>query len=104
MLFLVGVFAGSLAVSFTDPKVYLAGASGGVYALIAAHVANLAVNWSEMEYNWVSLIFLTAMVGTDFGVAIYNRYYTGLAKENSVSYVSHIGGFLAGKNITKFVF
>ena len=36
-------FLGSLAVSVTDPTVYLAGASGGVYALIAAHVANLVV-------------------------------------------------------------
>lgn len=43
LVYVLGVLAGSLAVSVTDPKVYLAGASGGVYALIAAHAANLVV-------------------------------------------------------------
>lgn len=40
-MYLAGVAAGSLATSLTDPKVYLAGASGGVYALIAAHIATI---------------------------------------------------------------
>ncbi len=30
-----------------DPDTYIAGASGGVYALIAAHLATLALNWRE---------------------------------------------------------
>lgn len=41
IVYLAGVAAGSLATSLTDPKVYLAGASGGVYALIAAHIATI---------------------------------------------------------------
>lgn len=41
LVYLAGVAAGSLATSLTDPKVYLAGASGGVYALIAAHIATI---------------------------------------------------------------
>ena len=50
LIYLSGVLAGSLAVSITDPTVYLAGASGGVYALITAHLANVVANWSEMEF------------------------------------------------------
>ena len=50
LIYLSGVLAGSLAVSITDPAVYLAGASGGVYALITAHLANVVANWSEMEF------------------------------------------------------
>ena len=42
-----GVLAGSLGTSLTDSSTYLAGASGGVYALIAAHLATLLLNWSE---------------------------------------------------------
>lgn len=34
--------------SAVDPHVYLAGASGGVYALLAAHLAELIMNWSEV--------------------------------------------------------
>jgi membrane associated rhomboid family serine protease len=42
-----GVVAGSLATSVFDPKVFLAGASGGVYALVTAHLATLVLNWQE---------------------------------------------------------
>lgn len=34
-------FAGSLGTSVFDTDVYLVGASGGVYALLAAHLANV---------------------------------------------------------------
>lgn len=40
-VYAAGVIAGSLVTSITDPTVYLAGASGGVYALLTAHLANL---------------------------------------------------------------
>lgn len=43
LIYLSGVLAGSLATSVTDPSVYLAGASGGVYALITAHVATIII-------------------------------------------------------------
>ena len=33
-VYIAGVLSGSLATSLTDPGVYLAGASGGVYALL----------------------------------------------------------------------
>ena len=50
LIYLTGVLAGSLAVSITDPLTYLAGASGGVYALITAHLANVISNWSQMAF------------------------------------------------------
>ena len=34
MIYLAGIFSGSLATSLTDPEVFLAGSSGGVYALM----------------------------------------------------------------------
>lgn len=41
LVYLAGVVAGSLATSVSDPSIYLAGASGGVYAVMAAHVATI---------------------------------------------------------------
>lgn len=41
LVYLAGVLAGSLATSVSDPAIYLAGASGGVYAIMAAHVATI---------------------------------------------------------------
>ncbi|RWS28714.1 rhomboid-related protein 2-like protein [Leptotrombidium deliense] len=94
LVYLGGVLAGSLGASISDPNTYLAGASGGVYALIAAHVSNVIINWSEMEFNWVRLIALLVFGGTDVGVAVYDRYY-GETK-NRTSYAAHIAGAVGG--------
>jgi len=37
-IFLSGVMGGTLLISILIPKCYVVGASGGVYALLAAHV------------------------------------------------------------------
>lgn len=46
------VFAGT---SIIDPDVYLVGASGGVYALLAAHLANVMINYHQMRYGILRL-------------------------------------------------
>jgi len=51
LIYLSGVLAGSLATSVSDPAVYLAGASGGVYALITAHVATIIIVSTEFSLN-----------------------------------------------------
>ena len=43
----LGVIAGSLVTSVFNPGTFLAGASGGVYALASAHIAALLLNWKE---------------------------------------------------------
>lgn len=73
LIYLTGVLAGSLAVSITDPLTYLAGASGGVYALITAHLANVISNWSQMAFAPLRLATFFIVAGTDMGVAVYYR-------------------------------
>lgn len=41
--------------SIIDPDVYLVGASGGVYALLAAHLANVMINYHQMRYGILRL-------------------------------------------------
>lgn len=50
------LFSGSLGTSVFDTDVYLVGASGGVYALLAAHLANVLLNYNNMEFGIVRLI------------------------------------------------
>lgn len=50
IVYTAGVVAGSLGTSVSDPNVYLAGASGGVYALIAAHIATIIMVRLELSY------------------------------------------------------
>jgi rhomboid-related protein 1/2/3 len=42
--------------SVFDPEVYLVGASGGVYALLAAHLANVMLNYHNMKYGVFRLL------------------------------------------------
>ena len=72
---------------------YLAGASGGVYALICAHLANVIFNWSEMEFAALRLIAFLLLASVDTGVAIYYRY---IEVNTQVGYVAHIAGAIVG--------
>ena len=62
--------------SITDPEVYLAGASGGVYSLITSHLANIISNWSEMEFAGLRLATFLVVAGGDIGIAVYSRHFT----------------------------
>ncbi|VUZ48943.1 unnamed protein product [Hymenolepis diminuta] len=53
IVYVLGVLAGSLAHSVSDPFLALAGASGGCYALIGAHVATIITNWKTMQVGWL---------------------------------------------------
>lgn len=53
---IVGVLAGSLGTSIFDSNAYLVGSSGGVYALLAAHLANIMLNFNQMEFGIYRLL------------------------------------------------
>ncbi|XP_066251743.1 rhomboid-related protein 2-like [Euwallacea similis] len=89
-----GIVAGSLLTSIVDPKVYLAGASGGVYAVLTAHLANIILNWSDIPYVTVQLVVFLLIIIIDVSTAIYNRYsHTDIIP---IAYTAHFGGALAG--------
>jgi membrane associated rhomboid family serine protease len=62
IVYTAGVVAGSLATSLTDPDYYLAGASGGVYALITAHMATVIL---------VRHLSPTLQPGASFGIGLF---------------------------------
>lgn len=94
IIYIAGVLAGSLGTSVSDPTVYLAGASGGVYALITAHVATIIMNWSEMEFAVLQLLVFLVITSVDVGQAVYNRYV--LDTNDQIGYVAHLAGAIAG--------
>ncbi len=113
LVYFFGVVSGSLGTSAVDPNVFLAGASGGVYALIAAHLATLILNWHEdiviMKrrfrsgkstsakhghiVRFIRLVTVMTYGVIDTGVAMYNRHVGGDVK---VSYVAHLMGAISG--------
>ncbi|XP_076256523.1 rhomboid-related protein 2-like [Rhynchophorus ferrugineus] len=94
LVYFAGVLAGSLGTSIADPTVKLAGASGGVYSLITAHVASIIMNWKEMSYPLMQLLIFFIVAATDVGTAIYNRYVADVNQH--IGYVAHFAGALAG--------
>lgn len=92
IIYLGGIIGGALGNSIADPHSYLAGASGGCYALIAAHLSNLIINWSEIRGACCRLVTLIAFSATDFGTAVYERHF----KVGSIAYRTSYGGHMAG--------
>lgn len=77
------MFAGSLGTSVFDTDVYLVGASGGVYALLAAHLANVLLNYNNMEFGIVRLIGIFVIGKISNKIYVFDiffpylfRYYT----------------------------
>ncbi|XP_017869332.1 PREDICTED: protein rhomboid [Drosophila arizonae] len=93
LVYLAGVLAGSMGTSLTSPRIFLAGASGGVYALITAHIATIIMNYSEMEYAIVQLLAFLVFCFTDLGTSVY-RHLTD--QHDQIGYIAHLSGALAG--------
>eukprot|EP00092_Neocalanus_flemingeri_P002773 GFUD01002970.1.p1 GENE.GFUD01002970.1~~GFUD01002970.1.p1 ORF type:complete len:434 (-),score=114.84 GFUD01002970.1:63-1364(-) len=112
LVYMSGVLAGSLGTSLSDPNTYLAGASGGVYALIAAHLATMALNWQEDGQirikkvvrkpitKIIRMAFIIILTLHDVGYAIYVRFYD---PENRTGFMGHLCGSLAGLTVGLFI-
>jgi hypothetical protein len=53
LIYFLGVIAGSLGTSISDPTVYLVGASAGVYALMSAHLSSVILVGDFLFYGMV---------------------------------------------------
>ncbi|EDV96419.1 protein rhomboid [Drosophila grimshawi] len=97
-----GVLAGSLGTSVVDSTVYLVGASGGVYALLAAQLANVLLNFGHMRQGVAQLLAVIIFVSCDLGYTLYSRQLALVEYPSSaisVSYIAHMTGALAGLSV-----
>ena len=113
VVYTAGVVAGSLATSSFEPYMYLCGASGGVYSLIAAHLATQILNWKEDGmiirrrlrdgslhacssdlYRLLRLLSVVIYAVVDVSVAIYS--HTTAVTPETVGYLAHLAGAGAG--------
>jgi len=109
-VYYLAVLAGSLATSLLQPGTFLAGASGGVYALTTAHLASLLLNWREDSlvlrqrlrnrqvasptFGKVVRLGRLLLVTSILGIDILN---TALGPPNSsISQLAHLSGALIG--------
>jgi len=105
-IYIIGVICGSILSAILAPKVYLCGASGGVYALVLAHIANIIMNGDIMDKGLMTirLVVLAPLVLTAIWDVwnAYQRYFnnvTGLP----VSYAAHVSGTITGLFLGTFL-
>ncbi|XP_069511077.1 rhomboid-related protein 3 isoform X2 [Ambystoma mexicanum] len=99
IIYMAGVLAGSLAVSVADMTAPVVGSSGGVYALVSAHLANIVMNWSGMKCQFKLLRMAIALIcmSFEFGRAVWLRFHPSVYPPCPYpSFVAHLGGVLVG--------
>ncbi|XP_035198296.1 rhomboid-related protein 3 isoform X6 [Oxyura jamaicensis] len=98
-VYVAGVVAGSLAVSVADMTAPVVGSSGGVYALVSAHLANIVMNWSGMKCQFKLLRMAVALIcmSFEFGRAVWLRFHPSAYPPcPHPSFMAHLGGVMVG--------
>ncbi|XP_021068359.1 rhomboid-related protein 3 [Mus pahari] len=100
LVYVAGVVAGSLAVSVADMTAPVVGSSGGVYALVSAHLANIVMLFLKTPSNLCPKgTFLGGMVkvSMEFGRAVWLRFHPSAYPPcPHPSFVAHLGGVAVG--------
>nr|XP_022901828.1 rhomboid-related protein 2-like [Onthophagus taurus]XP_022901829.1 rhomboid-related protein 2-like [Onthophagus taurus] len=102
LVYCCGVISGALGSSVMDGFAWLAGASGGVYALLMAHVVSIIMNWKRIYHRKFLLIFLLTFILVDI-LRVVIDYSTGNLN-HTISYSSHFFGGLSGVLIGTVIF
>jgi len=92
LMYNIGVLGGACCNFVFDAHSAVVGMSGGCYALIGMHVADLVMNWSQKRYRKPIIVMIITAVATD--VVIHHFRSTDV--ENTTSYATHCGGAVAG--------
>merc|ERR1712032_75462 len=80
---------GGLCTWLFSPHSNTVGASGGCYALLGMHVADLLLNWRLQAFPRARIIFFLCFLTADL-----TNY--SLAKNSTISHTTHVGGFITG--------
>lgn len=54
-----------------------------------------------MPYNWLRVGVLAVLIGLDFSLSIYQRYFSD--NQENISYTGHFSGFMMGLTLGTFV-
>jgi len=89
-IFNIGVVSGAVCVAVSATHSNVVGMSGGCYALMGMHAADVLINYSEKKYRRVTILGLLVLAAMDFLQTMLN---TG---KGTTSHAAHFGGFLGG--------
>eukprot|EP00927_Polykrikos_kofoidii_P053709 TRINITY_DN48275_c0_g1_i1.p1 TRINITY_DN48275_c0_g1~~TRINITY_DN48275_c0_g1_i1.p1 ORF type:complete len:483 (+),score=57.33 TRINITY_DN48275_c0_g1_i1:73-1449(+) len=91
LMFNIGVFGGACCCLVSAAHSSVVGMSGGCYALVGMHLADLVMNWRQKRFRWPTLALLVVSAGLDLFVSL------GLTRgSTTTSHAAHFGGYVAG--------
>lgn len=89
LMYNTGVLGGALWFFALDGHGAVVGCSGGCYALIGIHLADLLMNWDSKKFKKQTVAFLIIMCIVDFTVIMVSH-------PEGTSHSAHIGGAVMG--------
>merc|ERR1719221_677312 len=92
VMWTVGVFGGACNWLLFDPYRTSYGASGGCFALLGMHVADLIMNWKQKKFRFMSVFVLASVSAIE--LAGYWASYDG--DGTVTAHCVHVGGLVAG--------
>jgi len=90
IMFNVGVFGGACFYFIADAHTAVVGCSGGCYAVIGIHIADVIMNWSQKKFRLPTVAMISCLVGIDL------LTYALSTDDGSKSHAAHVGGAIAG--------
>jgi len=93
LLYQLGVVGAALFAGWTDPMKIVVGASGGVYTILGAHWANMAISWDAMKNGTVPPFARMFVLSTLMGIDLVQYFFY---RAGGTSYAVHLGGWLIG--------
>merc|ERR1712176_1626954 len=89
LMFNLGVFGGACCCAISATHDVIVGMSGGCYALLGMHFADLIMNWKQKRFRIPTLILLLTLAEVDI---VSSLFVMTTGKSNS----AHVGGFVVG--------
>jgi rhomboid-related protein 1/2/3 len=104
LIYLAGVLYGSLSVSLFNPTVCLVGASSGIYAILAAHLSNVLLNWRHLDFVAMRIIgvIVIAVVGNCGISGDSCKWLLDASEQLPISRLAHLSGAFAGFTVGVF--
>jgi membrane associated rhomboid family serine protease len=103
LMYTMGVVGGGLAWMILDPYEKAQGASGGVYALLGMHLADLALNWKQKKFRYGEFLFLAAMTAFETVCYISSVQEGTSGTAHSVHAGGLVSGLLVGMVLTRSI-
>lgn len=92
LMYTFGVYGGGLSWMLFDPYRKGYGASGGCFALLGMHVADLLLNWRQKKFRFPVLVLLATIVSIELAGSIS----AASGEISNVAHSVHSGGFVSG--------